>query len=344
MCHLGKGTERMYKTKRHPRRAGRSRLRSILLIGGAAVLAAIVIGLRRRSSKTVPTQARLISETEMREHLSKDLPVTERRLDLAEVSTSLLEGGEGPPIVLLHGQGGFAAMWGRVIPHLVGSHRVVAPDLPGLGHSEVRAGNLDARAMVAWLGELIEQTCAEPPVLVGHSLGGSLAAHFAIERGDQLQGIVLVDSGALAPFRPALGALAALVRYIRRPSPANYERFSRQVFFDPDRVRTEGGERWEALKAYHIDRTTQPSVRVANRQLLRRIGVRRIPPDKLRKIDVPVALIWGRNDRMMRFRIAVEANSRFGWPLYPIDDCGHVSSVERPDAFLEALHAAIAEM
>jgi hypothetical protein len=164
----------MYKTKRHPRRAGRSRLRSILLIGGAAVLAAIVIGLRRRSSKTVPTQARLISETEMREHLSKDLPVTERRLDLAEVSTSLLEGGEGPPIVLLHGQGGFAAMWGRVIPHLVGSHRVVAPDLPGLGHSEVRAGNLDARAMVAWLGELIEQTCAEPPVLVGHSLGDLL--------------------------------------------------------------------------------------------------------------------------------------------------------------------------
>jgi pimeloyl-ACP methyl ester carboxylesterase len=198
---------------------------------------------------------------EMRERLLVDLPVTERQLDLAGVSTSLLEGGEGPPLVLLHAQGGFAAMWAKVIPHLVGSHHVVAPDLPGLGHSEVRAGNLDAPAMGAWLGELIEQTCAEPPILVGHSLGGSFVAHFAIEHGDQLQGIVLVDSGSLAPFRPAPGALAALVRYIRRPSPPTYDRFSRQVFFDPERVRAEGGERWEALQAYHIDRSTQPSVR-----------------------------------------------------------------------------------
>ena len=142
----------------------------------------------------------------MRERLLKDLPVTERQLDLAGVSTSLLEGGEGPPLVLLHGQGGFAAMWGRVILHLTGSQRVVPPDLPGLGHSEVRAGTLDAPAMVAWLGELIEQTCAEPPILVGYSLGESFAAHFAIEHGDRLRGIVLVDSGSLGPFRPAPGA------------------------------------------------------------------------------------------------------------------------------------------
>jgi pimeloyl-ACP methyl ester carboxylesterase len=336
----------MRTTKRQRRRAGRARLRSILLLlaGGAAVLSAIVAAMRRRSSKTAPTQPVLFSETEMQKRLLKDLPVTERRLDLAGVSTSLLEGGEGPSLVLLHGQGGFAAMWSRVIPHLTGSHRVVAPDLPGLGHSEVRTGTLDPPAMVAWLGELIEQTCAEPPILVGHSLGGSFAAHFAIEHGDQLRGIVLVDSGSLGPFRPAPGALAALVRYIRRPSPVTYERFSRQVFFDLERVRAEGGERWEALEAYHIDRTTQPSVRAANRQLLRRIGVRRIRPDQLRKIDVPVALIWGKNDRVMRFRIAEEASARFGWPLYPIDDCGHVSSVERPDAFLDALQAAIGDM
>jgi hypothetical protein len=52
---------------------------------------------------------------EMRDRLLKDLPVTERRLDLTGVFTSLLEGGDGPPIVLLHGQGGFAEMWGQVI-------------------------------------------------------------------------------------------------------------------------------------------------------------------------------------------------------------------------------------
>lgn len=344
MSRLGKGAERMHTTKRHHHRAGRSRLRSILLVGGAVVLSAVLIGMSRRSSKTVLAQARLINETEMREHLLKDLPVTEQRLDLAGVSTSLLEGGEGPPLVLLHGQGGFAAMWGRVIPHLVGSHRVVAPDLPGLGHSELRVGNLDARAMVAWLGELIEQTCTEPPILVGHSLGGSFSAHFAIEHGDRLRGIVLVDSGSLHRFRPAPPVLVALLRFSARPDPTTHERFLHQVFYDPERARTGWGEHWAAFEAYHIDRAGQPSVGAANRELLRRIGVRRIPPDQLQKIGIPVALIWGKNDPVMRFRIAEKANSRFGWPLYAIDDCGHVPHVERTEAFVKSLYATIAEM
>jgi pimeloyl-ACP methyl ester carboxylesterase len=280
----------------------------------------------------------------VRDQLLEDLPVTERRLDLAEVSTSLLEGGEGPPIVLLHGQGGFAQMWARVIPHLVGHHRVVAPDLPGLGRSEVLAGTLDAPRVVAWLGDLIAQTCAEPPTLIGHSLGGTFAAHFAIEHGDRVRRIVLVDSGSLGRFRPALPVLLALLRFSARPSPATHDRFLRQVFVDAERARAGWGDRWAAFEEYHIDRAAQPSVGAANRQLLRRMGVRRVPPDQLRKIGVPVALIWGRNDPVMRFRIAEEASARLGWPLYPIDDCGHVPHVERPDAFLEALHAAISAM
>ena len=109
-----------------------------------------------------PTTARLL----------EGVPVTERRLDLAGVSTSLLEGGEGPAIVLLHGQGGFRAL-GAGDPAPRGSHRVLAPDLPGLGQSEVGAGRLDAPGLVAWLGDLIAQTCPEPPTVVGISLGGS---------------------------------------------------------------------------------------------------------------------------------------------------------------------------
>ncbi len=292
----------------------------------------------------VKERSRRPAGDEARERLLAEMPVTERRLDLAGVSTAVLEGGEGPPIVLLHGQGGFAAMWGRVIPHLVGSHRVVAPDLPGLGRSEVRAGRLDASRAVAWLGDLIEQTCAEPPIIVGHSLGGSFAARFAIEQGDRVRRIVLVDSGSLGRFRPAPAVIVALLRFSTRPSPETHDRFLSRVLADPERARAGWGEHWAAFEEYHIDRAAQPSVGAANRQLLRRMGVRRIPPDQLRKIVVPVALIWGRNDRVMRFRIAEEASGRFGWPLYPIDDCGHVPHVECPDAFVDALHAAIAEV
>lgn len=275
--------------------------------------------------------------------LHEGLPVTERRLDLAGVSTSVLEGGDGPPIVLLHGQGGFAESWGSVIPRLVGSHRVVAPDLPGLGRSVVRTGPLDAPGVLAWLHELISETCAEPPTLVGGSLGGTVAAHFAIEHGDLLRRIVLVDSGSLGRFRPAPGALLALVRYIHNPSPATNDRFFRYMVHDPDRARAAMGDRRARSQAYHIDRASQPSVREANRRLLRAMGVKRIPSDRLRRITVPVALIWGRNDRIMRFRIAEKASARFGWPLYPIDDCGHASSMEQPEAFLEALRVAMGE-
>lgn len=61
-----------------------------------------------------------------RQQLLSGMPITERRLNLAGVPTAVLEGGDGPPVVLLHGQGHFAAEWVRVIPTLVASHHVVA--------------------------------------------------------------------------------------------------------------------------------------------------------------------------------------------------------------------------
>src|SRR5919198_913512 len=72
---------------------------------------------------------------EPRPRLLAGLPIEERRLDLAGVSTAVLEGGDGPPLVLLHEPGSFAAHWLRVIPELVKARRVIAPDLPGHGAS-----------------------------------------------------------------------------------------------------------------------------------------------------------------------------------------------------------------
>src|SRR6266511_3907658 len=117
-----------------------------------------------------------------RQRVLAGAPVTERRLDLAGVSTAVLEGGDGPPVVLLHGQGGWAGMWLPVAADLVRTHRVVAPDLPGLGASEVPDGPPDAARVLAWLGELIQRTCPSPPTLVGASLGASIGARFAIGR------------------------------------------------------------------------------------------------------------------------------------------------------------------
>ena len=101
-----------------------------------------------------------------RDRLLDGIPATERRLELAGVSTAFLEGGEGPPVVLLHGPGGNAGAWLRVIPGLVRTHRVIAPDLPGQGASTLGGdGEPEADLVIAWLSELIESTCPSPPAV-----------------------------------------------------------------------------------------------------------------------------------------------------------------------------------
>jgi pimeloyl-ACP methyl ester carboxylesterase len=75
-------------------------------------------------------RGRPAADDDARERLLAGIPVRERRLELAGVSTGVLEGGDGPPVVLLHGPGGNAAHWMRVIPDLVMTHRVSPPTFP----------------------------------------------------------------------------------------------------------------------------------------------------------------------------------------------------------------------
>ena len=79
------------------------------------------------------------------------MPVTERRIELEGIPTAVLEGGAGPPVVLLHGPGEFAAKWFAVIPELVATHRVIAPDLPGHGASG-GGGAVDGERVLAVAG------------------------------------------------------------------------------------------------------------------------------------------------------------------------------------------------
>ena len=268
-------------------------------------------------------------------------PVTERRVELAGVSTALLESGEGPPVVLLHGQGGWSGMWLPVVADIKATHRVIAADLPGLGGSELPDGPPDAARVLAWLDALVRHTCPAPPALVGASLGASIAARFAIAHPDRVSRLVLVDAGSLGRFRPAPGVVLALVRFLARPSERTQEGFLRQIAVDPGKVRAMMGERWDASQAYNLDRARTPSVRAANRRMLKELGTKAIPPEELARIAVPTALIWGRQDRVMRLRIAEAASARYGWPLHVIEDAGHFV-VEQPEAFRRALRAALA--
>ena len=110
---------------------------------------------------------------------------------------------------VMHGQGGWAGMWLPVVADLARTHRVIAPDLPGLGASEVPDGPPDAARVLAWLDALVR---ADLPGAAGAGRaprsGRSIAARFAIAHPDRLSRLVLVDAGSLGRFRPAPGVAA----------------------------------------------------------------------------------------------------------------------------------------
>ena len=278
---------------------------------------------------------------EARERLLAGVPVSERRLELAGVSTGLLEGGDGPPVLLLHGPAGNAAHWVRVIPDLVTTHRVIAPDLPGHGTSALTGDQLDADGVVAWLGELIERTCPSPPVLVGYALGGAIAARFAAEHGDRLSRLVLVDTLGLAGFEPAPEFGVALNEFVAQPNEHTHDGLWRHCALDLDRLRLRMGERWEPFEAYNIDRAGTPSVMAALGSLMAQFGVPAIPSGDLARIAVPTTLIWGRQDIATRLPVAEAASARYGWPLHVIESSADDPPIEQPEAFLLALRTEL---
>ena len=270
------------------------------------------------------------------------LPVLERRPVVEGTATTLLEGGEGPPLVLLHGGiecGG--AYWAPVIPALAGRQRLVVPDLPGLGESDPIA-RLDFAALVNWLAGLVRATCAEPPVLVAHSLMGSLAARFAARHGDLLDRLVIYGAPGIGTYRIPLGLRVVALRFALNPSERNGERFERWAFFDLEHVRGRDPGWFEAFGAYLRARARIRHVKRTMAWLISSC-TKRIADHELRRIQVRTALVWGRHDRFVPLAVGEGASTRLGWPLQVIEDCGHAPHIECPEDFLRAVAAEPAE-
>jgi pimeloyl-ACP methyl ester carboxylesterase len=275
-----------------------------------------------------------------REHLLATLPVRERRLPLAGISTPVLEGGDGPPVVLLHGPGGYGAHWMRVIPGLVATHRVIAPDLPGHGTSDIGATRLTAAGVLAWLEALIDATCASPPTLVAHLAAGAIAARFAHSHAGRIESLVLVDTFGLQPFDPAPQLGSALNSLLTQPDARTHDELWRYCAFDLDRLRKSMGATWDAFAAYNLDRIRQPGVRAAVHSLVGLFGAA-IPPAELASIAVPTRLIWGRNDLATPLAVAADASKRYGWPLHVIENANDDPPVEQPAALLAVLRTLL---
>lgn len=284
---------------------------------------------------------RLAVDDGARARLLAGLPVTERRLELAGIATAVLEGGAGPPVVLLHGPEEHGAKWFRVIPDLVTTNRVIAPDLPGHGSTDAIDGPTDADRVLAWLDDLIECTCPTPPALVGHALGGAIAARFAIDHGERIGALVLVDALGLSAFHPSPEFGLALHEFIAMPSGDTHDRLWSRCAFDFEAMRDRMGDQWERLRAYTLDRAGVPSVQAALATLMEQFGIAAIDPARLSRIAVPTTLIWGRHDVATPLAVARATSARYGWPLEVIEHAGGDPAIEQPAALIRALRAAL---
>ena len=274
------------------------------------------------------------------ERMLAGIPMRERKLRIAGVQTSVLEGGTGRPMMLLHGPGEFGAAWLPVLAELIRTNRLIVPDLPGHGASALPSSAMDTEWVLRWLGELIEATCPTPPVLVGRVVGGAIAARFAADHGGRLDCLVLVDALGLTTFEPAPRFGLAMHRFLAQPDDLTYQRFMEFCAFDLDRARAQLGPAWGAYASYAVALARTPSVQGAMAALIENFAATPIPPSKLAGIDVPTALIWGRHDLATPLLVAETSSKRYGWPLHVIEDAGDDPPLDQPQAFLQALRAA----
>jgi pimeloyl-ACP methyl ester carboxylesterase len=177
----------------------------------------------------------------------------------------------------------------------------------------------------------------------GHLLGGAIAGRFAAAHHGRLAHLVLVDTLGLARFRPAPSFALPMVSFMIRPTERSRDRLFNRCFHDMEALGDELGEQWEWLRTYALDRARTPGLQATLRRLMPQLGVRAIPPEDLRRIDVPTTLIHGRHDLQVRLTVAEAASARYGWRLHVLDDAGDDPAFEQPDAFVAALRATLAD-
>jgi pimeloyl-ACP methyl ester carboxylesterase len=264
----------------------------------------------------------------------------ERRLKLNGVVTSVLEGGEGPPLVLLHGPGAYGAQWIRVIPQLVSNHRVIAPDMPGHGASGFFDDGLTPERVTGWLDDLIECTCSQRPILIGHTLGGAVAMRFAAEASRRLEALVLVDTLGLTDFQPQPDFGAALSAFLHDPNALTHDALWSQCVFDLERMTQRLGKRWQWIKDYNLEgMRAGGGARLA--AWMQQIGGPALPPETLQRLGVATTLIWGRHDRATPLSVAQSAAARYGWRLEIVDEAADDPTIEQPEAFVTALRRTL---
>jgi pimeloyl-ACP methyl ester carboxylesterase len=247
-----------------------------------------------------------------------------------------LVGGDGPPIVLLHGLAASGSTWAEVVSSLLSSGRRVASlDLPGHGGSArpPRGASLDWFAGA--VAEAIRELGAAPALVAGHSLGGDVALRLAVRHAGVVRGLVLIapSSGRMRRRTRALAGLTT-VRVpdvaARLGSRLAERAWFRQAVYRPFLVTDVRSASARALRGLVASVAEHRDPRAALRAVMRESA-------PVTESSCPTLVLWGARDRVLPPGDGLELARALDVPLRVVAGCGHLLPIERPEAVLDAL-------
>ncbi|MEF8828774.1 MAG: alpha/beta hydrolase [Haloarcula sp.] len=268
----------------------------------------------------------------------------ELSVDGADVDIHYRTGGEGPPMVFLHGIGLDAATvsWRHALPALAAERTVYALDLPGHGDSDKPDRAYTTDYYLETVAEFIDALGITEPALAGLSMGGAIALGHTLD-GGPVERLVLVDSyglGADAYWRtaasgvlqtPILGNM--LWQGVGSSQPAIRSSLRSMGSGEPPQQLVEDVDS-------AVDRRTVRAMRRWQRSEFQWSGFRTDYSDRLDEIDVPTMLIHGAVDPLLPRRWSEQAAGTVtDSTLRIFDNCGHCPPREHPDRFNRALRA-----
>jgi pimeloyl-ACP methyl ester carboxylesterase len=242
--------------------------------------------------------------------ITQSFPQLERRRAKVGPATIAYEvAGSGPPVVLVHGLSGSSRWWSRNIGALAPHRRVYVVDLIGFGASRARQPFALAEA-AGQLTQWMDQLELERASLVGHSMGGLIAAELAADAPERVDRLVLVDPAALPLDENLVTHAISLLRELRYISP------SFLPVLIADALRAGPLTLWRAITA---------------------LMMADLRP-KLAQIRARTLAIWGEHDALVPIAFARQLAQYLRYEeLVVIKGAGHVPMWDRPKAFNRVL-------